>query len=199
MFPPSPIPTSSSGHYLILRSSYHLYLPDPAWISPTPLESTITSLMGYCHSLLTGCSLPPGLPLPSSRQTDLSEKWMVPFANPTENPQRAPHFTLTKVQTPQHGLNIMSCVTWPLPTSSFSRFYILAVVGLLRILCLLQDSSCILPQGFHLPETVLLYPFKIMNRFLNIQKITPCHRTRTQVHITQMKKKSICPIFVLDV
>lgn len=50
-------------------------------------------------------------------------------------------------------------------------------------------------------ETIFLHPFKIMSRFLNIQKIAASHRTCTPVHITQNEKKknTICLIFVSDV
>lgn len=66
---------------------------------------------------------------------------MAPLASPTPNPRGSPHLALTKVQTPQHGSNIMSCMTWPLPTSPFSPFYILVTVGLLRILLTTPGSK----------------------------------------------------------
>ena len=143
---PHPPPATISS----FSNPYPLHLPNTTGISPTPLESsTIMSLMGSCHSFLTGRPLWPS-PLPSlasSQTTFLRNEWFF-FSSLTWKPRTAPHFTSRRVKPPQHGLIIISCMTWPLPTLPLSPFCILVIVSLLWILWILQDPSWSLSEVF---------------------------------------------------
>lgn len=205
LFPSSPTPTSSSGHSVIFQQVLSPLLPKHHLnLSSSPGVHHYVA-HGFGHSLQTNWSpASTKLPSPLSGQTDLSEKWMAPLASPTQSPRKSPHFTLTKVQNPQCGLNKMNCITWPLPTSPFSLFYILVIVGLLWILLTTLGSKLDSLWGLLSTWTCLSWSFwnhkqvfKHPEGYCESQSTHPSACPWEWKNKKIKKAYTICPIFVL--